>query len=136
MSHQLQPAPLIFGNRQVSTSTARRYLNPGQATGNAGTNAVGLDVLSRGRKIRRMRLRIRRGRGTGEVITYIARINGVDHPDLRIAKASTWQGVETLVLPIEKVVLLPPDPFIQLAVDKAASVGQSPLDISVNLELL
>lgn len=136
VSHNLQPTPLQFGNRQVATSTARRFLVFGYSRNTATTNMGVPAFLTAPRRVRRMKVRHGSGRGNGNTLRYRLLINGDDTP-LFVDIPSTTAGVVEKALPMDQMIDIPPDAQLDVVVDKPdGSIGQSPLDCTATVELL
>lgn len=136
MSHNLQPTPLQFGNRQVAASTARRFMAFGYSRVSATTNFGIPAFTSAPRRVRRIKVRQATGRGNGKKIRYTLVVNGED-TDLFVEVASTFSGVESKELEMDKTIHIPPDAQIDIAVDKPeGGIQRSPLDCTVTVELL
>jgi len=83
-----------------------------------------------------MKVRHGSGRGNGNRIRYILLINDED-TNLIVDIPSTTQGEAEVVLPMDEIIDIPPNAKLDIAIDKPdGSIGQSPLECTVTVELL
>ena len=134
MSHALQPSPLYWGNRQVSSSDAIRYLSPGSDSNTASLTPTPVRVLSP-RRARRISVRHGTPRGNGNTIRYRLLINGAPAViDLFVDLASDGSEDETV---LAGTIDVPAGATLDLEVSKPLGlIMSSPLDVSVTVELI
>lgn len=135
--HVITPSPganasavLFWGNNSVSATTTTRYLSPGFDQTLAQTTPVAFRVPRAG-TIRNMYVIHNTGAGNGSAIVYTLRVNGVATA-LSVSLASTGSTAEDIV---DTVAVVAGD-RIDIEVTKAASVGSSPVDVNVTVELV
>lgn len=121
-------SPITAGCDSIGTSTTTRYLPPWFDDGMAPTVEIQW-AMPRPGTLQRMRVRHRAGAGNGGLIDYVARRNGADTL-LKVSIISTATAGDNLV---EAQTYAAGDLF-SLAVQKAASIGSSPQDITVSFE--
>lgn len=132
MSHNNQSSPLIWGNRQIATSTAPRWLSFGFDSSTAQTQAVEVPAPRPGRL---QRLRVQHGtpRGNGVPIVYTLHVNGIPTA-LTVSLAST--GSDAADLNQAHGVTVVGGDKLSLVATKSASIGQSPLNVTASMDLV
>ena len=132
MSHNLQPVPWAWGNRQIATSTANRFLNPLFSRSTAQTNRIPWPSGVQDRRVRSMSLTVRQGRGNGSPVTYMFRLNEAP-TGLQIIQPSTFTG--TMAVIPSSPLIIPAGQFLDVLVTKnMGGIGQSPLDVIVQVD--
>ncbi len=108
---------LSWGNTTVASSTTTRYLEPWFSDGIAPTTPIQFEV-TRAATLRNMRVRHNNPGGTGAIITYTLRVNGVATA-LSVGLASTSATGSDLV----NSVAVAAGDTLDVEVTKAAAAG-------------
>lgn len=126
---------MYWGNRQVSSSGATRYLSPGSASITAPLGPMPVRVLT-SRNVRRISVKHGTGRGNGKTLRYRLLVNGASlSTDLYVDLASTSSGEAEQRL--DDLQTIPAGATLDIEVTKPdGSVQASPLDVSVTVELI
>jgi len=121
---------LMFGNSNVSVTTATRYLSP-YWSDSAAQTAVQQFRIHRAGTIRSMRVHHNSPAGNGNDIVYTLMVNSISTA-LTATLASTGADASNLV----NSVTVAAGDLIGIEVTKALSVGTSPSDVTLSMEFI
>jgi hypothetical protein len=126
-SPQTADDTFVFAAGGLGLSTTPRFLPFGLSSNNAPTSPVSLRAARAGTF---SNLRVKHNlTGAGGSITYTLRVNGVDSSLTVTATAGSSGGVD-----LTHSVAVAADDFLDLRVTKAATLSNSPSDITATLE--
>ncbi len=120
---------LLWGDNSVGSTTTTRYLTPGYDDNLAETIATQVRAPRAG-TLQNMRVRHNVTNGNGNSIVYTVRVNSVGSA-LTVSLASTTADGSDLA----STVVIAAGDLLDIEVTKAASVGTSPNNIAVTVEL-
>lgn len=123
------PSLLMWGAKDVASTTMTRYLFPFYDDSTAMTTAVSFPMPVAG-TIDRLIVRHNLPGGNGNDVVYTLRVNGAPSA-LAVTLASTATQGSDLVNSIPVVV----GDLIDLEITKAATVGMSPADVAATVRL-
>lgn len=123
-------SPLIWGANTLTATTTTRYLFPGNANATASSSVIQFRVPRAG-TLQNMRVLQNGPSGNGNAIVYTLRVGGAPSL-LSVSMASTDSDGSDLV---NTVAVLAGD-LLDVEVTKALSIGSSPSDTVLSLELV
>lgn len=121
---------LYWGASGIQATTTTRFLAPGFDPANAPTITMQLDVPRAG-TIQNMFVRCRTATGNGNDVVYTARINSVGSALAVTLASNVTNGSDTV-----NTVAVSQGDSIDIEVTKALSIGSSPDDIMVTIEIV